>query len=78
MTTVYLYRYEEAAGVVITPNRRNATDEPHGYRLIADDGYILTNGETEAPCVDTHEPDRWDEIEDVAFMMLTEPNAGDE
>ena len=64
MQTVNLYRYVDSDGVVITPNRREETDQPYCYRLIADEGYVLTDGETITLCVDTHEPERWQEIED--------------
>ena len=70
MTTVYLYKYEESDGVIVTPHKRNETDEAYGYRLIADDGYILTDGETETPCVDTHAPEQWDEVEDDIQQSL--------
>ena len=70
MTTVYLYRYEDQDGIVITPNKRNETDDPYCYRLISDEGYILTDGETLTPCVDTHEPGRYDEIEDETYTQI--------
>ena len=62
MQTVNLYKYEDPNGVVITPNRRNPTDEPYCFRLIADEGFILTDGTVQTPCVDTHEPELWEEI----------------
>ena len=68
MQTVDLFRYEDADGIAVTPNKRNESDEPYGYRLIADEGYILTDGETGTPCVDTHEPEKWDEIEDENYI----------
>jgi len=34
------------------------------YRLIADEGYTLTDGTRETPCVDTETPESWTEIPD--------------
>ena len=62
MQTVNLYRYDDPDGVAITPNKRNLTDELFCFRLIADEGFILTDGTTETPCIDTHEPYLWEEI----------------
>lgn len=70
MQTVNLYKYVDADGVVITPNKREETDVPYCYRLIADDGYILTDGENETPCIDTHEPEKWTEKEFVFEMEV--------
>ena len=64
MQTINLYKYIDEDGTVITPNRREESDQPYCYRLIADEGYILTDGEIQTPCVDTHEPEEWYEIED--------------
>ena len=63
MTIRNLYRYEDEHGVTITPNKRSESDEPYCVRLIADEGKILTDGETETPCVDTHEPEKWYEVD---------------
>lgn len=63
MQRVNLYKYEDEKGTVITPVQRDPSDEPYAVRLIADEGYILTDGETETPCVDTHEPEKWWEVE---------------
>lgn len=68
--TINLYRYDDAIGVVITPEKRNENDTPYCYRLIADDGCVYTNGDTETPCVDTHHPEEWTEIPDQNAMRL--------
>lgn len=53
MKKVNLYRYEDANGtVVITPIPRAETDTPSRIRLIADEGCVLTNGETEIEVID--------------------------
>jgi hypothetical protein len=64
MQKVNLYRYEENDTVIITPNRRNETDEPSRMRLIADENAILTDGTTETPARDVmlEDVDKWHEI----------------
>lgn len=64
MKTVNLYKYEEANGVIVTPNARSEEDAIYAYRLIADEGKILKHGDDAAHCIDTHTPDDWTECED--------------
>lgn len=64
MRTVNLYKYVEANGIVVTPHARNEEDTPNSYRLIADEGKILKNGENLTYCVDTRTVDGWEEIDD--------------
>lgn len=64
MQTITLYRYTRPDGGVT-----NATIKPEGaytvrYRLIADEGMVLTNGTTTAACVDVDSPEGWTEIAD--------------
>lgn len=64
MQKVNLYRYEEPNGMVsITPTPRAETDKPSRMRLIADEGYVLTNGTTETIAIDVmlDEVDLWSE-----------------
>lgn len=77
MQRVNLYRYEDENGVVtITPNPRTETDTPSRLRLVADEGMILTDGNTETPVVDIlpEEESNWHEItdEDAEEMQNTE------
>lgn len=64
MKIIDLYRYEENGAVIITPNKRNETDTPSRYRLIADEGAVLVNGDTETEVVDVmpDEVDLWTEV----------------
>lgn len=64
MNTVNLYKYVETNGIVVTPHARNEADTPDSYRLIADEGKILKNGENLTYCVDTRTIDGWEEIDD--------------
>lgn len=72
MKTVNLYRYDETNGIVVTPNIRNDGDTPYAYRLIAESGKILKNGDELTYCVDTKTPDDWEEIDDVADKEMEE------
>ena len=65
MRTVNLYKYVETNGTVVMPHARNEEDIPNSYRLIADEGKILKNGEILTYCVDTHTTDGWEEIDDT-------------
>ena len=52
MKKIELYRYEDGATIVITPVQRQPEDTPRKYRLIADEGMELTDGETVVSCID--------------------------
>lgn len=65
MTKVNLYRYEKADGsYIITPKDEKETDTPYAFRLIADEDKVLTDGINTMPCIDTHTPDNYWEIDD--------------
>jgi hypothetical protein len=75
MQKVNLYRYEDENGVVtITPTPRTETDTPSRLRLVADEGMILTDGNTETPVVDIlpEQADNWHEITDAEALALQE------
>ena len=62
MTTVNLYVYNNQDGsTTITPTARKKSDKPGKTRLIADEGRILTNGQTRERVIDTDSPDEWTE-----------------
>lgn len=71
MKTIKLYRYEENGKVIITPNKAKKTDKPAKYRLVADAGMILQNGDTTVCAVDTYAPDDWVEIIDENYTEET-------
>lgn len=59
-----LYRYERENGkVTVSPNKPD-TEYTECLRLIADEGKILTNGETETSCIDEDTADGWTEIDE--------------
>lgn len=66
MQQIELYRYVEQDGsITVTPIKRSDTDTVHKYRLIADDGKALTDGENVASVVDVSIDDvgKWTEID---------------
>lgn len=65
MQKINLYRYETDGRVTITPNAKSSNDEPSRFRLIADEGYVLTNGEINTPAIDImlDEVELWTEVE---------------
>lgn len=61
-----LYHYHrENGGLTVSPNIPDDVSdyEIGSYRLIADEGKILTNGETTAQCIDVTSTDGWTEID---------------
>lgn len=78
MKKINLYRYEDANGVVVvTPTPRAEVDTPSRIRLIAEEGYVLTNGETETVAIDIvfDEVNSWSEkefSEDQSNLMFKE------
>lgn len=65
MTIKNLYRYENTDGSIsISPIQREETDTPYMYRVIADEGKVLTDGTNITPCTDTHTPEIYTEIDE--------------
>lgn len=58
-----LYRYERESGkTTVSPNKPEG-DYTEIFRLIADEGMILTDGEIQTPCIDVDSTEGWVEIE---------------
>jgi hypothetical protein len=58
-----LYRYTRAdGGVTVSPNKPEC-EYTEMYRLIADEGKALTDGEIITPCIDVDSTDGWSEID---------------
>ena len=64
MQTISLYRYTRADGGMTVSTVKPDTEYTELFRLVADEGHVLTDGSTTAPCVDTDNPDVWIEIVD--------------
>ena len=64
MQTTTLYRYTRSdGGVTVSPEQPDeGTAYELRYRLIADEGLSLTNGEVFTQCTDTATPDAWQEV----------------
>ena len=64
MQTIKLYRYNRPdGGVTVSPVMPDC-EYTEMFRLVADEGYALTNGEVYTSCVDTEDPTAWSEIHD--------------
>jgi hypothetical protein len=63
MQIINLYKYERAdGGTTVSPNKPEG-EYTEMYRLIADEGKVLTNGEIITPCIDVESVDGWQEID---------------
>ena len=64
MQTITLYRYTRPDGGMSTsPVKPDAADYTIKYRLIADEGMAMTDGDIITMCVDTDTVNEWTEIE---------------
>ena len=64
MITKTLYRYKrEDGGITVSPERPSVKYETL-YRLIADEGKILTDGSITTHCIDTETLYQWSEIDE--------------
>lgn len=77
MQTITLYRYTRSdGGVTVSPEQpAEGTAYELRYRLIADEGRSLTNGEIFTQCTDTAMPDAWQEVaggDDTDALTATE------
>ena len=64
MQTITLYRYPRPdGGVTTSPVKPDAGEYSLKYRLIAEEGKLLTDGTTVAGCVDVESPEGWTETD---------------
>lgn len=65
MQKITLYRYNrEGGGVTVSPVKPDCEYETL-YRLVADEGMVLTDGTNITTCTDTRNPDVWFEVADT-------------
>lgn len=65
MQKITLYRFiRPDGGVSVSPVKPDA-EYTEMFRLVADDGMVLTNGENYTSCTDTDNPGAWSEVEDT-------------
>lgn len=67
MQKITLYRYEREGGGITVSAVEPSTEYTITYRLIADEGKTLTDGEAVTPCIDTDYPEQWTEIDDPDY-----------
>lgn len=65
MRKINLYRYVDGRSIIVTPVQRTSADVPYKYRLIADEGMILTDGVNVTECIDVlcENAEKWNETE---------------
>jgi hypothetical protein len=63
MKIIPLYKYERAeGGTTVSPLKPNS-EYTEMYRLVADEGKILQNGEIVTSCIDVDNTEGWIEID---------------
>ena len=67
MQIVELYRYVDGGKSIITPNKRNESDEPYKYRVIAAEGMLAKRGDIEVCAIDTEYSQGWEEVIDKDY-----------
>lgn len=72
MTIETLYRYKRKSGKITVSPKKPECKFTEVYRLIADDGKILTNGEITTPMIDVDSTDCWVEIDEPKEEPMTE------
>lgn len=63
MQKITLYKYTRSDGGITVSPVKPDYEYTILYRLVADEGNILSNGKEETACIDTENPDEWSEIE---------------
>ena len=65
METIKLYRFiRPDGGVSVSPVKPDG-EYTELFRLVADEGMVLTDGETVTSCTDTDNPSAWSEVPDT-------------
>lgn len=63
MQKITLYKYTRAdGGITVSPVKPDG-EYTEMYRLVADEGKALTNGEIETTCTDVESVDGWEEVD---------------
>lgn len=77
MQTITLYRYARADGGITTSPVAppDGTEYALRYRLVADEGKVLTDGTNTTACTDVDSPDGWTEIDDPGEMTEADEKA---
>ena len=65
MKTIPLYRYNRPGGGVTVSTVKPNAEYTELTRLVADEGYILTDGTEYTTCIDMDYPAAWVEVVDI-------------
>lgn len=65
MEKITLYRFNRPDGGVTVSPVKPETDCAELFRLVADDGMVLTDGVNYSVCTDTENPGAWSEVPDT-------------
>lgn len=65
MQTINLYRYTRPDGGITVSTIQPDVEYTTLYRLVADEGMVLTDGATTTSCVDTYDVSAWSEVVDT-------------
>lgn len=65
MQILPLYRYTRPDGGVTVSTVKSDTEYTELFRLVADEGMALTDGNITTFCTDTADPSAWSEVEDT-------------
>lgn len=60
-----LYKYDRGNGKITVSPEKPACDYTEMYRLIADEGKILVNGDKRTSCIDVDSVEGWEEVDDT-------------
>ena len=63
MEVITLYRYEREPNKVTVSTEKPNVKYTELYRLIADEGKILVNGDIETTCIDVYSTEGWEEVD---------------
>jgi hypothetical protein len=74
MLTINLYRYTRPDGGVTVSTVQPDVEYTALYRLVADEGMLLTDGTTTTSCVDTTDTSVWSEIVDTTNNNIQPAN----
>ena len=64
MKVINLYRYKREDGGITVATAEPNTEYTILYRLVADEGKVLTNGTVTTACIDTDTTEGWEEIDE--------------
>lgn len=63
MQIINLYKYHRADGGVTVSPIKPSGEYTEMYRLMADEGKVLTDGNSHTTCVDTDNINEWEEVD---------------